>query len=180
MLISKGERRFVGFDEKIIAMYARGTSVHEIQGFLLEIYGTEVSPDFISTVTDAAINEVRERQQRPLEPMYPAVFFDALHAKIRDEGVVRNKAIYLALGVRLDGTRDVLGQWIEQTEGIWRSLLIRLIDIGRRLHFVLLFRFNSTSRWLVFLRRSVLSPLRGVAMRLFRFLIAYWLLNGWR
>ncbi len=98
-------------------MYARGMSVREIQGFLLEMYGIEVSPDFISTVTDAVIDEVREWQQRPLEPMYPVVFFDALRVKIRDEGVVRNKAIYLALGVRRDGTRDVLGLWIEQTEG---------------------------------------------------------------
>ncbi|WP_192839277.1 transposase, partial [Burkholderia multivorans] len=77
---------------------ARGMSVREIQGFLLEMYGIEVSPDFISTVTDAVIDEVREWQQRPLEPMYPVVFFDALRVKIRDEGVVRNKAIYLALG----------------------------------------------------------------------------------
>ncbi|PRF59172.1 IS256 family transposase, partial [Burkholderia multivorans] len=117
VLIAKGERRFTGFDDKIIAMYARGMSVREIQGFLLEMYGIEVSPDFISTVTDAVIEEVREWQQRPLEPMYPVVFFDALRVKIRDEGVVRNKAIYLALGVRRDGTRDVLGLWIEQTEG---------------------------------------------------------------
>jgi len=98
-------------------MYARGMSVREIQGFLLEMYGIEVSPDFVSTVTDAVIDEVREWQQRPLEAMYPVVFFDALRVKIRDEGVVRNKAIYLALGVRRDGTRDVLGLWIEQTEG---------------------------------------------------------------
>ncbi|OOA68386.1 IS256 family transposase, partial [Burkholderia cenocepacia] len=117
VLIAKGERRFTGFDDKIIAMYARGMSVREIQGFLLEMYGIEVSPDFISTVTDSVIDEVREWQQRPLEPMYPVVFFDALRVKIRDEGVVRNKAIYLALGVRRDGTRDVLGLWIEQTEG---------------------------------------------------------------
>ncbi|OFT81739.1 hypothetical protein HMPREF3115_21435 [Burkholderia sp. HMSC10F09] len=86
---TKGERRFTGFDDKIIAMYARGMSVREIQGFLLEMYGIEVSPDFISTVTDAVIDEVREWQQRPLEPMYPVVFFDALRVKIRDEGVVR-------------------------------------------------------------------------------------------
>ncbi|AIP34021.1 transposase, Mutator family protein [Paraburkholderia xenovorans LB400] len=113
ILIAKGERRFTGFDDKIIAMYARGLSVREIQGFLLERYGIEVSPDFVSTVTDAVIDEVREWQQRPLEAMYPVVFFDALRVKIRDEGVVRNKAIYLALGVRRDGTRDVLGLWIE-------------------------------------------------------------------
>lgn len=108
VLIAKGERRCTGFDEKIIAMYARGMSVREIQDFLLEMYGIEVSPNFISTVTDAVIDEVREWQQRPLEPMYPVAFFDALRVKIRDEGVVHNKAIYLALGVRRDGTRDVL------------------------------------------------------------------------
>jgi putative transposase len=122
--IAKGERRFKGFDETIIAMYARGMSVREIQGFLLEMYGIEVSPDFISTVTDSVIDEVREWQQRPLESMCPVVFFDALRVKIRDEGVVRNKAIYLALGVRRDGTRDVLGLRIEQTEGAKFSLRV--------------------------------------------------------
>lgn len=98
-------------------MYARGMTVREIQGFLQEMYGIEVSPDFISTVTDAVIDEVREWPQRPLEAMYPVVFLDALRVKVRDEGTVRNKAVYLALGVRRDGTRDVLGLWIEQTEG---------------------------------------------------------------
>lgn len=117
VLIARGERRFTGFDSKIIAMYARGMTVREIQGFLLEMYALEVSPDFISTVTDSVMDEVREWQQRPLEAMYPVVFFDALRVKIRDEGIVRNKAIYLALGVRRDGTREVLGLWIEQTEG---------------------------------------------------------------
>ena len=117
VLIAKGERRFKGFDDKIIAMYARGMTVREIQGFLLEMYGIEVSPDFISTVTDAVVEEVREWQQRPLDAMYPVVFFDALRVKIRDEGTVRNKAIYLALGMRRDGTRDVLGIWIEHSEG---------------------------------------------------------------
>ncbi|MDR9176872.1 hypothetical protein FEP12_05319 [Burkholderia multivorans] len=95
MLIAKGERRFTGFDDKIIAMYARGMSVREIQGFVLEMYGIEVSPDFISTVTDAVLDEVREWQQRSLEPMYPVVFFDALRVKIRDEGVVRNVPVAL-------------------------------------------------------------------------------------
>jgi putative transposase len=116
-LIPKGERRFKGFDEKIIAMYARGMTVREIQGYLLEMYAMEVSPDFISQVTEAVMAEVLEWQSRPLERLYPVVFFDALRVKIRDEGVVRNKAIYLALGVLPDGSRDVLGLWIEQTEG---------------------------------------------------------------
>ncbi|EUC17181.1 transposase mutator type, partial [Burkholderia sp. BT03] len=108
---------FTGFDDKIIAMYARGMTVREIQGFLAEQYGTDVSPEFISSVTDAVMDEVSVWQARPLEPMYPVVFFDALRVKIREEGMVRNKAIYLALGILPDGTRDILGLWIENTEG---------------------------------------------------------------
>ena len=117
LLIPKHERRFTGFDDKIVAMYARGMTVREIQGFLAEQYGTEVSPDLISSVTDAVMSEVTAWQARALEPMYPVVFFDALRVKIREDAVVRNKAIYLALGVRPDGTRDILGLWIENTEG---------------------------------------------------------------
>jgi transposase-like protein len=117
LIVGKHERRFTGFDQKIIAMYARGMTVREIQGYLLEMYGTEVSPDFISKVTDEVMAEVTAWQSRPLEPMYPVVFFDALRVKIRDDAVVRNKAVYLALAVLPDGTRDVLGIWIEQTEG---------------------------------------------------------------
>ena len=109
LLIPKHERRFTGFDDKIVAMYARGMTVREIQGFLAEQYGTEVSPDFISSVTDAVMAEVTAWQSRPLEPMYPVVFFDALRVKIREDAVVRNKAIYLALGVLPDGRRDILG-----------------------------------------------------------------------
>ena len=117
ILIPKHERRFTGFDERIIAMYARGMSVREIQGFLAESYGTEVSPDFISSVTDEVMAEAIAWQSRPLEAMYPVVFFDALRVKIRSDGVVSNKAVYLALGIQADGQRDVLGLWIEQTEG---------------------------------------------------------------
>lgn len=116
-LIAKYQRRFPGFDEKIISMYARGMSVREIQGHLLEIYGLDVSPDLISTVTDAVLETVSEWQNRPLETSYPLVFFDAMRVKIRDEGLVRNKAVYLALGVQADGTKDILGIWIETTEG---------------------------------------------------------------
>ena len=116
-LIGKHERRFTGFDNKIIALYARGMTVREIQGFLSEMYGTDVTPEFISSVTDAVHSEVIAWQSRPLESMYPVIFFDALRAKIREDNVVRNKAIYLALGVRPDGTRDILGLWIETTEG---------------------------------------------------------------
>jgi putative transposase len=117
LLIPKHERRFTGFDDKIIAMYARGMTMREIQAFLEEQYGVEVSPELISTVTDAVMSEVTAWQARPLEPMYPVVFFDALRVKIREDAVVRNKAIYLALGVLPDGTRDILGLWIENTEG---------------------------------------------------------------
>lgn len=117
LLIPKHERRFTGFDDKILAMYARGMTVREIQAFLREQYGTEVSPEFISTVTDAVMSEVGAWQSRPLEPMYPVVFFDALRVKMREDAVVRNRAVYLALGVLPDGTRDILGIWIEHTEG---------------------------------------------------------------
>ena len=117
LLIAKHERRFSGFDDKILAMYARGMTMREIQGFLREQYDTDVSPEFISSVADAVIAEVGTWQARPLEPMYPVVFFDALRVKIREDAVVRNKAIYLALGVLPDGTRDILGLWIENTEG---------------------------------------------------------------
>ena len=117
LLIGKHERRFTGFDDKIIALYARGMSVREIQGHLLDLYAVEVSPQLISTVTDAVLSEVTEWQVRPLERLYPVVFFDALRVKIRDESVVRNKAVYLAIGVLPDGHRDVLGLWIEHTEG---------------------------------------------------------------
>jgi len=116
-LIPKHERRFTGFDDKILALYARGMTVREIQGFLAEMYEVEVSPDLISTVTDSVVAEVTAWQSRPLETVYPVVFFDALRVKIRDEAVVRSKAIYLALAILPDGTRDILGLWIEQTEG---------------------------------------------------------------
>jgi transposase-like protein len=117
LLIPKHERRFTGFDDKIVAMYARGMTVREIQAFVAEQYATDVSAEFISSVTDAVMAEVGAWQARPLEPMYPVVFFDALRVKIREDAVVRNKAIYLALGVLPDGTRDILGLWIENTEG---------------------------------------------------------------
>jgi putative transposase len=116
-LIPKHARRFTGFDDKILALYARGMTVRDIQAFLLEMYAVEVSPDLISTVTDAVLSEVTAWQTRSLEAMYPVVFFDALRVKMRDEAVVRTKAVYLALGILPDGSRDILGVWIEQTEG---------------------------------------------------------------
>jgi len=117
LLLPKHARRFTAFDDSIVALYARGLTVREIQGYLAESYGTEVSPDLISTVTDSVLAEVTAWQSRPLEPVYPVVFFDALRVKTREDNVVRNKAVYLALAVRRDGTRDILGLWIETTEG---------------------------------------------------------------
>ena len=116
-LIAKYQRRFPEFDQKIISMYARGISTREIRGHLEELYGIDVSPDLISAVTDAVLDEAAEWQSRPLDETYPIVFFDALRVKIRDEGFVRNKAIYLALGIQADGSKEVMGLWIEQTEG---------------------------------------------------------------
>ena len=116
-LIGKHERRFTGFDDKIIAMYARGMTVREIQGFLAQMYSVDVSPELISKVTDAVMGEVTAWQSRPLETMYPVVFFDALRVKIREDAVVRSKAVYLALGILPDGSKDILGLWIENTEG---------------------------------------------------------------
>src|ERR1700744_4972249 len=117
LLLPQHARRFTAFDESIVALYARGMTVREIQGYLAEAYGTEVSPDLISSVTDGVLAEVTGWQSRPLEPVYPVVFFDALRVKTREDNVVRNKAVYLALGVRRDGTREGLGLWIETTEG---------------------------------------------------------------
>jgi putative transposase len=131
-LIAKYQRRFPGFDDKIVSMYARGMSTREIQGHLRELYGIDISPDLVSAVTDAVLDEVAEWQNRPLEALYPLVFLDALRVKVRDEGTVRNKAIYVALGVRADGTKDVLGLWIEQTEGakFWLRVMNELRDRG--------------------------------------------------
>ena len=117
VLLPKHARRFTAFDDSIVSLYARGMTVREIQGYLAEAYGTEVSPDLISTVTDGVLAEVTAWQARPLEAVYPVVFFDALRVKTREDNVVRNKAVYLALGVRRDGTREILGLWIETTEG---------------------------------------------------------------
>ena len=116
-LVPKHSRRFAGFDDKIVSMYARGMSVREIQQHLQQMYAVEVSPDLVSRVTDAVLEEVAAWQGRPLEAVYPLVFFDALRVKIREDGVVHNTAVYLALGVQRDGTGDVLGLWIEHTEG---------------------------------------------------------------
>ncbi|HLM41442.1 MAG TPA: IS256 family transposase [Microvirga sp.] len=131
-LIAKYPRRFPGFDDKIVSMYARGMSAREIVGHLRELYGIDVSPDLISAVTDAVLEEIAAWQVRPLEPVYPLVFFDALRVKIRDEGLVRNKAVHIALGVRADGGKEILGLWLEQNEGakFWLRVMTELKNRG--------------------------------------------------
>jgi transposase-like protein len=124
-IVGKRQTRWVGFDEKVISLYARGLTVREIQGHLQEIYGTEVSPDLISKVTDAVLEDAKAWQHRPLERLYPIVYLDALVIKLRDGHAVRNFACYVAIGVNLEGERDVLGLWFERTEGakFWMHVL---------------------------------------------------------
>jgi transposase-like protein len=131
-LVPKHVRRLPGFDQKVLSLYARGLTVREIQGHLEELYQVEIAPSVISTVTDAVLEEVTQWQQRPLDPVYPVVLFDCLRVKIRDEGVVRNKAVYVALGVERSGHKDVLGLWIEQTEGagFWLRVMTELKSRG--------------------------------------------------
>ena len=131
-LIAKYQRRFPGFDDKVISMYARGMSTREIVGHLRELYGIEVSPDLISAVTDAVLEEIAAWQARPLEATYPLVFFDALRVKVRDEGLVCNKAVHIALGVRGDGAKEILGMWLEQNEGakFWLRVMNELKNRG--------------------------------------------------
>jgi putative transposase len=133
-LIGKGQTRIDGLDEKIIAMYARGMSVRDIRGHLEELYGLEVSPDLISRVTDAVLDEVKEWRSRALDAVYPVVIFDALRVKIRDKDsrIVKNKAVYLALGITGDGQREVLGLWIAESEGakFWLSVMNELRNRG--------------------------------------------------
>ncbi len=133
-MIRKGQRRFDGFDDKIISMYARGMSCRQIQAPLQEIYSVEVSPDLISTVTDGVIDEVRAWQSRPLDPLYPILYLDALQVKIKSEGRVANKAIYLAIGVNLQGTKEVLGLWASENEGakFWLGVVTELKNRGVR------------------------------------------------
>jgi len=131
-LIPKHQTRWTGFDDKILSLYARGMTVREIQGHLEEMYGTEVSPALISSVTDAVIDEVKAWQSRPLEALYPIVYLDCIHVKVRDNGAVRVKAAYLALGVTLEGSKELLGIWIAQTEGakFWLQVVTELKNRG--------------------------------------------------
>jgi putative transposase len=131
-LVAKHQRRLEGFDEKVLALYARGMSVRDIQGHLRELYGTDVAPDLISRVTDGVVDEMQQWQERPLEALYPIVYLDALYVSIRDGGVVKKKAVYIALGTTLEGQRDVLGLWIGQSEGahFWLQVLTELRNRG--------------------------------------------------
>lgn len=131
-LIKKHQTRFDGFDDKIIAMYARGMTTRDIQAWLKEIYGVEISPTLISNVTDEVLAEVKSWQNRPLDPLYPIVYLDAIRIKVRSDGHVHNQAVYLAIGINMDGIKEVLGMWIAKTEGakFWLSVLTELKNRG--------------------------------------------------
>ena len=131
-IVSKHQRRFTGFDENIISLYARGLSTREIKQHLEEIYQVEVSPGLISSVTDEVIDEVKTWQMRQLDEVYPIMYLDAIQFKVRDAGHVRNKAVYLAIGVNMDGLKEVLGLWIAQTEGakFWLQVVTELKNRG--------------------------------------------------
>ena len=131
-LIAKHQTRWSGFDDKILSLYARGMTVREIQSHLEEMYGTEVSPTLISSVTDAVMDEVKNWQARALDALYPIVYLDCIHAKVRDAGAVRAKAVYLALGVNLNGDKELLGLWVAQTEGakFWLQVVTELKNRG--------------------------------------------------
>jgi putative transposase len=131
-IVPKGQTRFSGFDDKILSLYARGMTTREIQSHLEEMYQVEVSPSLISSVTDAVIEEVKVWQNRPLDALYPILYLDALQVKVRDGAHIRNKAIYLAIGINLAGTKEVLGLWVAQTEGakFWLQIVTELKNRG--------------------------------------------------
>ena len=131
-LIRKHQTRLTSFDEKVLSLYARGMTVREIQSHLEEMYGTEVSPTLISSVTDAVMDEVKAWQSRPLDALYPIVYLDCIHVKVRDSGTVRAKAVYLALGINMSGEKELLGIWIAQTEGakFWLQVITELKNRG--------------------------------------------------
>lgn len=133
-LVKKRQSRLPGFDAQVIALYARGVSQRDVRAHLEELYGVSVSPELISRVTDAVVEELQDWQKRPLDPVYPVVFLDAIRVRIRDEGTVRNKAVHLALGIRNDGSKEVLGLWIEQNEGakFWLRVMNELRGRGLR------------------------------------------------
>jgi putative transposase len=131
-LIRKRQVRLQGFDEKVLSLYARGMTTREMQGHLQEIYEVEVSPALISKVTDAVLDDVKAWQSRPLDPVWPIVYLDAIHLKIRTDGRVQNRAVYLALGVNLSGKKELMGLWIGESEGakFWLNVLTELSGRG--------------------------------------------------
>jgi putative transposase len=131
-LIPKHQTHWTGFDGKIISLYARGMTVRELQQHLEEMYGTEISPTLISTVTDAVVEEVKQWQSRPLDAVYLVVYLDCIHVKVRDTGAVRAKDVYLSIGINMNGEKEVLGMWIAQTEGakFWLSVVTELKSRG--------------------------------------------------
>jgi putative transposase len=156
-LIDKHQTRWTGFDDKILSLYARGMTVREIQSHLEEMYGTEVSPTLISSVTDAVMDEVKAWQARPLDALYPIVYLDCIHAKVRDGGAVRVKAVYLALGVNLNGDKELLGLWVAQNEGakFWLQVATELKNRGCRT--------SSSPAWMA--SRALLKPLKRCSRR---------------
>lgn len=138
VLMPKRQRRLEGFDEKVLALYARELTIRDIQGHLEELYGVEVSPTLISTITDAVLEDVRTWQSRPLEAVYPILYFDCLFVKSRQEGVVKIKAVYVALGVTLQGEKELLGLWVRETEGakFWLAVFTELNQRGVQDSFV--------------------------------------------
>ena len=133
-LVAKHQTHWRGFDDMVISLYARGMSVREIQGHLKELYHTEVSPALINAVTDAVAEDVRQWQGRPLDAVYPILYLDCLHVKVRDSGAVSTKAVYLALGVNMNGVKELLGMWISPNEGakFWLSVMTELRNRGVR------------------------------------------------
>ncbi len=131
-IITKHQTRWAGFDDKILSLYARGMTVREIQGHLQEMYGAEVSPTLISSITDAVMDDAKAWQTRPLDALYPIVYLDCIHVKTRDSGTVRTKAVYLALGINMAGEKELLGLWIAQTEGakFWLQVVTELKNRG--------------------------------------------------
>jgi putative transposase len=138
-IVGKRQTRFTGFDDKILSMYARGMTARDIQGHLEEIYGVEVSPALISNVTDGVMEQVREWQNRPLEAIYPIVYLDALMVRMRDNGPVQNRAVYVAMAIRMDGCKEVLGLWTSANEGakFWLQVLTELRNRGVQDVFIL-------------------------------------------
>src|SRR5712691_11276719 len=131
-LVPKRQRRLEGFDDKVLSLYARGLSTRDIQGHLEELYGTEISPTLISTITDAVLDEVRTWQSRPLASVYPILYFDVLFVKSRQEGPVQTKAVYVALGITVEGEKELLGLWLRESEGakFWLSVFTDLQNRG--------------------------------------------------